>query len=119
MEVRMSKFWIAGIAALAIAGSTAVYAQHHRYWGHMRARTAKSAGWPCSPAWAMASARAAGATANSSAAWTVGTAAGTAVLTGIAMIATAARAGVAPSGCNLRPPTGTSGEATGIQRLFA
>ena len=33
----MSKFWIAGIAALAIAGSTAVYAQHHRYWGHMRA----------------------------------------------------------------------------------
>src|SRR5256885_16414326 len=37
MEVRMSKFWIAGVAALAIAGSTAVYAQHHRYWGHMRA----------------------------------------------------------------------------------
>ena len=33
----MSKFWIAGIAALAIAGSTAVYAQHHRHWGHMRA----------------------------------------------------------------------------------
>src|SRR5215216_6887453 len=37
MEVRMRKFWIAGIAALAIAGSTAVYAQHHRHWGHMRA----------------------------------------------------------------------------------
>jgi hypothetical protein len=37
MEVRMRKFWIAGIAALAIAGSTAVYAQHHRYWGQMRA----------------------------------------------------------------------------------
>jgi hypothetical protein len=39
MEVRMRKFWIAGIAALAIAGSTAVYAQHHRYGmhGHMRA----------------------------------------------------------------------------------
>src|SRR5215203_2251113 len=36
MEVRMRKFWIAGIAALAIAGSTAVYAQHHRHWGHMR-----------------------------------------------------------------------------------
>ena len=33
----MRKFWIAGIAALAIAGSTAVYAQHHRHWGHMRA----------------------------------------------------------------------------------
>jgi hypothetical protein len=26
MEVRMRKFWIAGVAALAIAGSTAVYA---------------------------------------------------------------------------------------------
>ena len=35
----MRKFWIAGIAALAIAGSTAVYAQHHRHGmhGHMRA----------------------------------------------------------------------------------
>src|SRR6185369_14237101 len=33
MEVRMRNFWIAGIAALAIAGSTAVYAQHHRHWG--------------------------------------------------------------------------------------
>lgn len=34
----MKKFWIAGVAALAIAGSTAVYAQHHGYghWGHMR-----------------------------------------------------------------------------------
>ena len=32
----MRKFWIAGVAALAIAGSTAVYAQHHRHWGHMR-----------------------------------------------------------------------------------
>ena len=33
----MRKFAIAGIAALAIAGSTAVYAQH-RHWafGHMR-----------------------------------------------------------------------------------
>jgi hypothetical protein len=36
MEVRMRKFWIAGVAALAIAGSTAVYAQHHRHWGHTR-----------------------------------------------------------------------------------
>src|SRR5258707_7129906 len=37
MEVRMRKFAIAGIAALAIAGSTAVYAQHHRWFpGHMR-----------------------------------------------------------------------------------
>jgi hypothetical protein len=37
MEVRMRKFWIAGIAALAIAGSTTVYAQH-RHWmpGQMR-----------------------------------------------------------------------------------
>jgi hypothetical protein len=37
MEVRMRNFWIAGIAALAIAGSTAVYAQH-RHWmpGQMR-----------------------------------------------------------------------------------
>jgi LTXXQ motif family protein len=37
-EVRMRKFAIAGIAALAIAGSTAVYAQYqHRPWfhGHM------------------------------------------------------------------------------------
>ena len=32
----MTKFWIAGVAALAIAGSTAVYAQHQRHWGHMR-----------------------------------------------------------------------------------
>jgi hypothetical protein len=32
----MRNFWIAGIAALAIAGSTAVYAQHHRHWGHVR-----------------------------------------------------------------------------------
>ena len=32
----MRNFWIAGIAALAIAGSTAVYAQHHRHWGQMR-----------------------------------------------------------------------------------
>jgi hypothetical protein len=34
----MRKFAIAGIAALAIAGSTAVYAQHNRPWfhGHMR-----------------------------------------------------------------------------------
>lgn len=34
----MKKFAIAGVAALAIAGSTAVYAQHHRPWfqGHMR-----------------------------------------------------------------------------------
>jgi hypothetical protein len=39
MEVRMRNFAIAGIAALAIAGSTAVYAHHHRPWmhGHMRA----------------------------------------------------------------------------------
>ena len=36
MEVRIRNFWIAGVAALAIAGSTAVYAQHHRHWGHMR-----------------------------------------------------------------------------------
>ena len=28
----MKKFAIAGIAALAIAGSTAVYAQHNRSW---------------------------------------------------------------------------------------
>ena len=34
----MRKFAIAGVAALAIAGSTAVYAQHHRHWchGHVR-----------------------------------------------------------------------------------
>jgi hypothetical protein len=33
MEVRMRKFAIAGVAALAIAGSTAVYAQYqHRPW---------------------------------------------------------------------------------------
>jgi hypothetical protein len=31
-EVHMKKFAIAGIAALAIAGSTAVYAQTHRPW---------------------------------------------------------------------------------------
>ena len=30
----MKKFAIAGIAALAIAGSTAVYAQHNRHWFH-------------------------------------------------------------------------------------
>src|SRR5215470_2368169 len=36
MEVRMRNFWIAAVAALAIAGSTAVYAQHHRHWGQMR-----------------------------------------------------------------------------------
>src|ERR1700738_2798097 len=38
-EVRMRKFAIAGVAALAIAGSSAVYAQYqHRPWfhGHMR-----------------------------------------------------------------------------------
>src|SRR5579863_10355517 len=39
-EVDMRKFAIVGIAALAIAGSTAVYAQHHRWFhdhmGHMR-----------------------------------------------------------------------------------
>src|SRR3954454_249614 len=36
-EVRMRKFTIAAVAVLAIAGSTAVYAQH-RHWsyGHMR-----------------------------------------------------------------------------------
>ena len=33
----MRKFAIAGIAALAIAGSTAVYAQHHR-WFHEHVR---------------------------------------------------------------------------------
>jgi hypothetical protein len=33
----MRKFAIAGVAALAIAGSTAVYAQHHRWFpGHVR-----------------------------------------------------------------------------------
>src|SRR4249920_3632527 len=37
MEVHMRNFWIAGVAALAIAGSTAVYAQHHhRHWGQTR-----------------------------------------------------------------------------------
>lgn len=36
----MRKFWIAGVAALAIAGSTAVYAQHHRHWGHGHSRMA-------------------------------------------------------------------------------
>src|ERR1700712_5741792 len=37
MEVRMKKALLAGVAVLAIAGSTAVYAQH-RPWshGHMR-----------------------------------------------------------------------------------
>ena len=34
----MKKFAIAGIAALAIAGSTAVYAQHHRPWSHHHER---------------------------------------------------------------------------------
>jgi hypothetical protein len=33
----MRKFAIAGVAALAIAGSTAVYAQH-RHWGHGQMR---------------------------------------------------------------------------------
>jgi hypothetical protein len=36
-EVRMKKFAIAGMAALAIAGSTAVYAQH-RPWSHEHSR---------------------------------------------------------------------------------
>src|SRR5262244_2725436 len=39
MEVRMRNFAIAGIAALAIAGSTAVYAQRswlHEHMQHMR-----------------------------------------------------------------------------------
>jgi hypothetical protein len=34
VEVRMKKFAIAGIAALAIAGSTAVYAQHRPWFHH-------------------------------------------------------------------------------------
>ena len=34
----MKKFAIAGIAALAIAGSTAVYAQHNRLWSHHHER---------------------------------------------------------------------------------
>jgi LTXXQ motif family protein len=34
----MKKFAIAGIAALAIAGSTAVYAQHNRSWHHHHGR---------------------------------------------------------------------------------
>src|SRR5512141_3351821 len=34
----MKKFAIAGIAALAIAGSTAVYAQHNRPWFHHHER---------------------------------------------------------------------------------
>ncbi|MDP1882755.1 MAG: Spy/CpxP family protein refolding chaperone [Bradyrhizobium sp.] len=34
----MKKFAIAGVAALAIAGSTAVYAQHHRSWSHHHER---------------------------------------------------------------------------------
>src|ERR1700709_1798224 len=33
-EVRMKKFAIAGVAALAIAGSTAVYAQHRPWFHH-------------------------------------------------------------------------------------
>src|SRR5882672_12522321 len=37
MEVRMKKVVLAGIAALAIAGSTAVYAQH-RPWFHEHMR---------------------------------------------------------------------------------
>jgi LTXXQ motif family protein len=37
-EVHMKKFAIAGIAALAIAGSTAVYAQQHRPWFHEHMR---------------------------------------------------------------------------------
>src|SRR5262249_51952120 len=36
MEVRMRNFAIAGIAALAIAGSTAVYAQHSWFHEHLR-----------------------------------------------------------------------------------
>jgi hypothetical protein len=37
MEVRMKKVLLAGVAALAIAGSTAVYAQHGPWFhGHMR-----------------------------------------------------------------------------------
>ena len=32
----MRNFWIAGVAALSIAASTAVYAQHQRHWGHTR-----------------------------------------------------------------------------------
>src|ERR1700758_2840345 len=36
MEVRMRNFAIAGIAALAIAGSTAVYAQHAWFYEHLR-----------------------------------------------------------------------------------
>ena len=34
----MKKFAIAGVAALAIAGSTAVYAQHNRSWHHHHER---------------------------------------------------------------------------------
>src|SRR6266446_5392493 len=37
MEVRMKKFTIAAIAALAIAGSTVAYAQHHS-WSHEHMR---------------------------------------------------------------------------------
>src|ERR1700709_1780556 len=33
-EVRMKKFALAGVAALAIAGSTAVYAQHRPWFHH-------------------------------------------------------------------------------------
>jgi len=32
----MRNFWIAGVAALSIAASTAVYAQHQRHWGQTR-----------------------------------------------------------------------------------
>src|SRR5437764_12074544 len=38
MEVRMKKAFLAGVAALVIAGSTAVYAQHYRPWFHDHAR---------------------------------------------------------------------------------
>src|SRR5215216_6180594 len=34
----MRKFWIAGVAALAIAASTAVYAQHQHHWFHGHTR---------------------------------------------------------------------------------
>jgi hypothetical protein len=39
-EARMKKFAIAGIAALAIAGSTAVYAHQYRPWSHHHERMA-------------------------------------------------------------------------------
>src|SRR3990170_8145123 len=38
MEVCMKKFAIAGVAALAIAGSTAVYAHQYRPWSHHHER---------------------------------------------------------------------------------